>query len=452
MKTQIENTEKNKAKLTIHFEPKESRKAYNIVLKEIAKEADIPGFRKGKIPLSIIEERVGKQGVEMEAIKKLVEDHLPKVIEEEKIELLTTPQLENQEFETFDEVKLTIGLETRPSVELPKYKELEFTIPEAKPEDVTPESLVEDLAKRVSPWKDASEDATAELGNLLTFDFAGEFLDGSDMPDKEGKDMRVVAEKDNFAPGVIEELVGMKVGENKTIKSTFPKDYDDEAFAGKEANFKVTLKKIEQQDLMPINDDLAKIFGKQNLDELKEMTKEQIETTRKTMQRTRSQAFVLSKILEESKADLPAWLIERESESKLSQIKHQHDHQHQHAEGEECNHDIPEKPTDEMKESAENRLKFNLVLSQIAKEEKIQLEQNELMGYLQYYHQMRKQQTGNEDKFTPEEVNRISEELLFEKITDWLIKESKIEFVEENDENLKTLETVEKSFKKFLEQ
>ncbi|HEY9885884.1 MAG TPA: trigger factor, partial [Vampirovibrionales bacterium] len=243
MKTQIENIEKNKAKLIIEFEPKESRKAYNIVLKDIAKDADIPGFRKGKIPLSIIEERVGKQGVEMEAIKKLVEDHLPKVIESEKLELLTSPALESQEFETFDNVKLTIALETRPDVKLANYKELEFTIPKAEPEDVTPESLVEDLAKRVSPWKDATEDAIAELGNLLTFDFEGEFADGSDMPDKEGKDMRVIAEPDNFAPGVIEELVGMKVGENKTIKSVFPKDYDDEAFAGKEASFKVSLKK-----------------------------------------------------------------------------------------------------------------------------------------------------------------------------------------------------------------
>lgn len=451
MKTQLEDIEKGKVKLILEFDKTDSNKAYNIVLKEISKDIKVPGFMAGKIPRTIIEERVGKNSIQAKAVEKLISENLYKAISEKNIDLISQPILENSNFDFDNTLNVSLILETRPEVKIENYKGIKVEIPKSEMKGVTTDTLMEDLRRQLSPWATAPENSIVEEDDILTMDFSGKFLDGSEMPDNEGKDIRVNVKKDNFAPGVMEQLIGSKIGETKVIKTNFPADYDDRDFAGKEAEFTVTAKKIERQDLLPVNEELAAKAGQKDLEALKLSLEFQLEKSKENIIRSRSQAAILSKILVDANVEIPDWLAEREARAHLDK----NHHSHHHADGTECNHDheeIEKELTEELIATAKNKLKFNLVLAEIARKEKIQLTRKELDAYMQYWKQMRQvmaQGSANEE-IPPGIINQMAEELLFEKISDWLIKEANVDLIEETDENLKKLEEVQNSLSQFL--
>jgi trigger factor len=446
MKTQVENLEQCKAKLTIEFEQSDSSRAYSFVLKDLGKSIKVPGFVPGKVPKSIIEERVGKQTIEMRALEKLLTDTLPKALSEEKLDLISRPTLENSNFDFNDKLNVTLIVELRPVVKLGDYKNVSVQVPKSELKGVTVDTLLQDLAKQLAPWSEVAEDATVQNDDQVVMDFLGRFEDGSEMPDSEGKSIKLVVRPDNFAPNVIEQLIGTSVGQTKEIKTSFPADYENPEFAGKDAVFTVTVSKIERKVPLEINDELAVMAGQSNLETLKEALVAQIHRSKENVVRSRTQAAVLAQILEGSQVDLPDWLIEREAQTQM-----QSDHQsHNHADSSDCQHDHSnEKPSKELLEFSKSRLKFNLVLADISRNEKIQIDKNELTNYVQSwvrYRQMSDPTFAKNGNIPPGLVNHLSEELLFEKISDWLVNNAKVELVEESEENLKKLEDIKEAF------
>lgn len=447
MKTQIENLDTCRIKLTLEFGAVDAAKAYGTVIRELGKEVKIPGFMPGKVPKSIIEERVGKNAIQVRAVEKLVSERLPEAITAQNLDLISRPVLDNSNFDFENTLNVSVILELRPEVKLGKYEGVEVSIPKSELKDVSVDSLLKDLAKRLAPLEEVA-DAKVQLGDVITIDFVGKFLDGSEMPDPVGKDIRVVVQPENFAPNVMDSLVGSSIGETKEITTKFPEDYPEKSFANKEAQFTVTINKVERQEPLPIDEDLAVKAGRANLEELQKAMEEQMVHAKTSIERSRTQALVLSEILAATEVDIPDWLVEREAKAQLDREHQTHHHEH----GEDCNHEKPE-PDEEILAVAKNKLKFNLVLAQIAREQKIQITQPELSAYMQAWNQMRQMsgmQGFDPNNVPPGLVNHLAEELLFEKITDWLINKAKVESVPETEETLKKLEEVKKSLSGFL--
>jgi|688.fasta_scaffold01891_13 trigger factor len=456
MKTQLENLEECKVKLILEFDKTEASKAYSFVIKEMSKGLKVSGFIPGKIPKSIVEERFGKRAVEMQAIEKILADNLQKALVNEKLDLISKPALENTNFDFENSLNVSLLLELRPNVTLSDYKGIEVEVPKSELKDVSIESLLINLSKEFAPLEELAQDAIIEEGDVITMDFEGSFPDGEQMPDNKGKDVKIVVSKDAFAPGVFEKLLGMKAGEAKEIETVLPQDYFEKKFAGKKAIFKISVSKVERKNSLPLDDELAKKAGLENLDALKESLKLQIENTKKSIERSRSQAILLEQILLNSPVEIPNWLIEREAKM---QVKMQgggenqehdsescddptHDHSHDHNEEDK---DI--KLTEEQILIAGKRLKFNLVLAEIARKEGIQIVRQELEAYVQAWLQNKQLtpqdiQALKKQGLPPELVSRLSDELLFQKITNWLVDSSKVKLIEETEENLKKLESI----------
>ncbi len=445
MKTQVQTLEPCKAKLTIEFESADSSKAYSFALKDASKGLRVPGFMPGKIPRAMIEERVGKQSIQMRAIEKLLSDSLPKALSNEKLDLISRPVLENTNFDFDNTLNVSLIVELRPIVVLGDYKDIAVDVPKSELKGVSVDTLLVDLSKQLAPWTEITEDAKVAMDDLITMDFDGKFIDGSEMPDGEGRSIRMIVRPENFAPNVIDQLIGAEIGETREVKTAFPAGYENPEFAGKDAIFTVTVSKIERKLPLEVNEELAAKAGQPDLESLKKALEAQIESTKTNIVKSRSQALVLEKVLSSAHVDIPEWLIEREAKA---QMEHDH-HDHHHHNGSECNHNHEEEPSEELVKFSTERLKFNLVLAEIARKENIAVSQDELTAYVQSwlrYRQMSDPSFDPKGNISPALVNHLSEELLFQKITDWLVEKAKVNSVEESEDNLKKLEEVKKAF------
>jgi trigger factor len=453
MKSKLETIENCRVKLILEFDKDDSTKAYNITIKDLSKDFKVPGFMPGKVPKSIIEEKVGKNTIQIRTVEKLVGENLQQALAEKNLDLISRPVLENSNFDFENQLSVSLILELRPTVKLPEYKGLEIDVPKAELKDVSLESLLSDLAKRLGQYVEQGPDAKVIVEDLITIDFNGRFTDGTDMPENEGKDAKVVVHPDNFAPKVMDQLVGCSAGETKELSTTFPEDYPDKEFAGKEAVFQVTVKKIERKEPLPVNEELAVKTGRKDFETLKQDLLDQMNIAKETVQKNRAKAILLHKLMSTTEVDIPEWLIDREikvQQQSQNNQDHNHDHDHDH----DHNHEavFEDEVSPEIKSQAKNKLKFNLVLAEIARNEKVQINQDELVAFAQMWFQVRGQQFTKLQDLQPQLVNYLAEELLFEKITAWLVNSAVLNVVEETEESLKKLEDLKSEFKGLIEE
>lgn len=442
MRTQVENLENCKAKLTLEFDQVASDRAYNFVIRDLGKQVRVAGFMPGKVPKSIIEERVGRKEVEYRAVEKLLSENLGNALKQENLELLSRPLLENFDYGIESKFSVSLLVELRPEVKLGEYKNLEIQVPRSDLKDMNPEKLAIEMAKNISPWTEITDNPLVEPDDLITMDFAGNFIDGTEIKDSNGKGVKMVVKPENFAPNVVDQLIGTPIGETKEIKSSFPDDYEEFDLAGKDAIFTVTVSKIERKLPPPINEDFAKSVGRENLEELYKSLEEELGKSKKTIENKRAQSIVLEKVLKNSQVEIPEWLVQREAEAQLQHTHNDHEHT------DEFNHEH-EEPDQKLLQFSKDKLKFNFVLAEIARQENIQLTQEELSAYVRAWIQFNQTMDPNfkfDGNVSPALVNYLSEELLFSKISEWLVQNAQIELIEETEESLKKLEQIKKAF------
>ncbi len=429
MKTQVENLENCKAKLTIEFDQAASDRAYNFVIKDLSKQIRVAGFMPGKVPKSMIEERVGREKVELQAVEKLLSDNLKAALEQEKLELLSKPALEEFNYGIESKFNISLLLELRPEVKLGEYKNLAIQVPRSELRDMTIDNFAIELAKKSAPWVEITENPLVTAEDLITMDFMASFVDGTEIEDGNGKGVKMVVKPENFAPNVVEQLIGAPIGETKEIKTSFPADYEEADLAGKDAIFTVTVSKIERKFPAAIDEEFAKSLGRENLEELYKSIEEELAKSKRMIENSRAHSIILEKILRSSEVVIPDWLAEREAKA---QLEHNHDH-----------------ITEKLLQSAKDKLKFNFILAEIARKEGIQITKDELLAHLQSWIKFNEAMDPNfhfDGNVSPALVNYLSEELLLEKISTFLTNNAQLEMVEENEESLKKLEEIKTAF------
>ena len=384
MNCKVEKTEKaNEVKLEITIEAEKFDNAMKKVYFQNAKYFNIPGFRKGKAPMNIVEKYYGAQIFYEDAFNEVATEAYDEALEANKIDAVSRPVVDIKQMEKGKDVIFAAVVQTKPEVELGKYKGIEIPKVEYKVEEKDIEHELGHMQEHNSRLITV-DDRALENGDIATIDFEG-FVDGVafDGGKAEGHELEIGS--GSFIPGFEEQLVGMKIDEEREIKVTFPKEYFSKDLAGKEAMFKVKLHEIKRKELPELDDEFAKDVSEfDTLAELKASIKEKIEKNNEQRQKYETEDLAIKAVCEDVKVDIPSGMVEFEVENMMKDFEQRLSYQG-------LNLDqylkMIGKTEEEMKKEYEPQaieaIKSRLVLEAIIKAEKIEASEDEIKAKME---------------------------------------------------------------------
>ena len=358
---------------------------FDKVIKKIAKSAKIDGFRKGKVPSQVIKTRY-KEQVEQDAQQEAIQDLLDSALKELGIapnELIGSPVI--AKFDKQDsKIELEIKVSITPTFSLEKVQDY---VPEVKLKAITQAQIDEriaEIAKNRAPLSEVAEDRALQKDDTANIDFEG-FIDDKAFEGGKGENFNLLIGSNQFIPGFEDALIGMKKGEKRGIKVTFPADYQAAHLAGKEARFDVTLHKILQKDETKINDAFAKsVVGEEaTLTTFKDMIKEQLEIEQKNeLYNKELKTALIESLLKSITFDLPELIVEQEMDilfrNSLSQLKPEE------FENLKNNKDEARKQREEKRDEARKSVQITFIMDALAKQYNIVVSDNEVMQTIYY--------------------------------------------------------------------
>ena len=384
MNCKVEKTEKaNEVKLEITIEAEKFDNAMKKVYFQNAKYFNIPGFRKGKAPMNIVEKYYGAQIFYEDAFNEVATEAYDEALEANKIDAVSRPVVDIKQMEKGKDVIFTAVVQTKPEVELGKYKGIEIPKVEYKVEEKDIEHELGHIQEHNSRLITV-DDRALENGDIATIDFEG-FVDGVafDGGKAEGHELEIGS--GSFIPGFEDQLVGMKIDEEREIKVTFPKEYFSKDLAGKEAMFKVKLHEIKRKELPELDDEFAKDVSEfDTLAELKASIKEKIEKNNEQRQKYETEDLAIKAVCGDVKVDIPSGMVEFEVENMMKDFEQRLSYQG-------LNLDqylkMIGKTEEEMKKEYEPQaieaIKSRLVLEAIIKAEKIEASEDEIKAKME---------------------------------------------------------------------
>ena len=384
MNCKVEKTEKaNEVKLEITIEAEKFDNAMKKVYFQNAKYFNIPGFRKGKAPMNIVEKYYGAEIFYEDAFNEVATEAYDEALEANKIDAVSRPVVDIKQMEKGKDVIFTAVVQTKPEVELGKYKGIEIPKVEYKVEEKDIEHELGHMQEHNSRLITV-DDRALENGDIATIDFEG-FVDGVafDGGKAEGHELEIGS--GSFIPGFEDQLVGMKIDEEKEIKVTFPKEYFSKDLAGKEAMFKVKLHEIKRKELPELDDEFAKDVSEfDTLAELKASIKEKIEKNNEQRQKYETEDLAIKAVCGDVKVDIPSGMVEFEVENMMKDFEQRLSYQG-------LNLDqylkMIGKTEEEMKKEYEPQaieaIKSRLVLEAIIKAEKIEASEDEIKAKME---------------------------------------------------------------------
>ena len=320
MNCKVEKTEKaNEVKLEITIEAEKFENAMKKVYFQNAKYFNIPGFRKGKAPMNIVEKYYGAQIFYEDAFNDVATESYGEALKENKIEAVSRPQVEIKQMEKGKDVIFTAVVQTKPEVELGKYKGIELKKIEHNVEDKDIKHELEHMQEHNSRLITV-EDRALEKGDIATIDFEG-FVDGVAFEGGKAEGHELEIGSGAFIPGFEDQLIGMEINSDREIKVTFPKEYFSKDLAGKEAMFKVKLHEIKKKELPKLDDEFAKDVSEfDTLKELKEDIKAKMEKENEQKVKYETQEAAIKAVCKKVKVDIPSGMIEMEVENMINDI------------------------------------------------------------------------------------------------------------------------------------
>lgn len=321
MKCKVEETKNaNEVKLEITIEAEKFEEAIKKVYFKSAKYFNIPGFRKGKAPMQIVEKYYGKEIFFEDAFNEVAGDALEEAVEKNKLEVVSRPDIDVTQIEKGKDVIFTAVMQTKPEAELGKYKGIEI---EKIEYNVTDEDIEHELGhmQEHNSRLISIEDRPVESGDIATIDFEG-FVDGKAFEGgkAEGHDLEIGS--NTFIPGFEDQIIGMKIDEEKDIQVKFPDEYFSKDLAGKDATFKVKVHEIKKKELPKLDDEFAKDVSEfDTLKELKEDIKQKQQKQNNEKAKYETQEAVMKAVCENVKVEIPSGMVEMEVENALKDME-----------------------------------------------------------------------------------------------------------------------------------
>lgn len=426
MSLKIEKTEnQNEIKLEFTIEADVFEKGIKKVFTKNAKYFNIPGFRKGKAPYNIVERQYGVEVFYEDAFNEIVPEIYDNAIKENNLEVVSRPEIDIVKMEKGQELVFTAIVQTKPEVKLGKYKgieleKIEYTVSD---EDVQKEieALAEKNARLVSV-----EDRTVENGDTTVIDFEG-FVDGTPFEGGKAENYELKIGSKSFIEGFEDQIIGMKLEEEKEINVKFPEEYFSKELAAKDAMFKVKLHEIKTKELPEIDDELAKDLSEfETLDELKDSIRTKKEEENANKAKFELEDSAIKKVAAEVDINIPSGMIETETENMVKNFENNLYYQGINL---EQYLNIINKSLEDFKKEyepeAERTVKERLVLETIAELEKIAAEDSEIGEKLI---DLAKKYGRKEEEFKDNEElkKHIAESIKMEKTIKFIVDNAKI--------------------------
>ena len=391
----------------------------------------INGFRPGKVPVGHLRKVYGRsvmadvlQNAVNEANRKIVEDNNLKLAHEPQIQFPESQEEVEKAMEAKGDLAFTVALEVLPVFELADLSDVTVKKPVA---DVTDAEITESLERMAKQNRSFEpKEGSAVDGDRVVVDFVGR-IDGTEFEGGNGEDIRVELGSNTFIPGFEDQLLGLKAGDTKLVKVTFPVNYMAAHLAGKDAEFDVTVKEIEAPGELKIDDEMAKGFGMDSLDKLKDAIRDAIKRDFDAQSRRKVKKDLLDSLDAKYSFELPPTLVEQEFAAVWSQVVGDMKSNNRTFEDESTTEDEAKA---EYRKIAERRVRLGLVLAQIGEKTDIKISDDEVTQALiervrQYPGQER--QVWEFYQKNPQALAEIRAPLFEEKVVDQILSQVKVD-------------------------
>ncbi|WP_144486838.1 trigger factor [Bacillus pumilus] len=379
MSVKWEKQEGNEGVLTVEVDAETFNKALDDAFKKVVKQVSIPGFRKGKVPRGLFEQRFGVESLYQDALDILLPVEYPKAIDEAGIEPVDRPEIDVEKIEKGESLIFTAKVTVKPEVKLGDYKGLNVEKDDAT---VTDEDVQEELKGMQNRQAElvVKEEGAIENGDTVVLDFEG-FVDGEAFEGGKAENYSLEVGSGSFIPGFEEQLVGLEAGAEKDVEVTFPEEYHAEDLAGKPAVFKVKIHEIKAKELPALDDEFAKDVDEEveTLAELTEKTKKRLEEAKENEAEGKLREELVEKASENAEVDIPQAMVDTELDRMMKEFEQRLQMQGMNLElyfqfsGQDEN-----ALKEQMKEDAAKRVKSNLTLEAIAAAENLQVSDEEV--------------------------------------------------------------------------
>ena len=373
MSVQVENLEKNMAKLTIEVAAEEFEKAVQAAYMKNKNKITIPGFRKGKAPRVMIEKMYGAGIFFEDAANALIQREYPKAAEESGLDIVSYPEINVVQVEKGKSFIFTAEVAVKPEVTLGEYKGLEV---EVTPVEVTEEEVAAELKREQennSRTIDVDDRAVAQ-GDMVTLDFEG-FVDGVAFEGGKGTDYPLTIGSNSFIPGFEDQLVGAELNKEVEVNVTFPEDYHANDLAGKAAVFKCTVKAIKVKELPELDDEFAKDVSEfDTLAEYKADVEKKIRERKEGVAKREREDKAVDAVIANAQMDIPEAMIQNQIQQLMNDFV-----QRMQAQGLSIDQYYQftgldqAKIQEQMRPQALKRIQSRLVLEKVAEVENIQI-------------------------------------------------------------------------------
>ena len=427
MNCKVEKTKNaNEVKLEITVEASKFDEAIKRVYFKSAKYFNIPGFRKGKAPIQIVEKYYGKEIFYEDAFNDSANEALEEAVKENNLEIVSRPEVEIKQMEKGKDLIFTATMQTKPEAELGKYKGVEIKKIEYKVTD-------EDIEHELSHMQEHNsrlisiDDRPVEKGDIATIDFEG-FVDGKAFEGGKAEGHELEIGSNTFIPGFEDQIIGMKIDEEKDIQVKFPDEYFSKELAGKDATFKVKVHEIKKKELPELDDEFAKDVSEfDTLDELKKSIKEKQEKQNEEKAKYETEDAVIKAVCDNMKVEIPSGMINMEIDNMLKELEQRLSYQGLNLEQYlQFMGKTEEDLRKEYEPQAIEGIRSRLALEAVIKAEKIEPDEAEITEKMK---EMAKNYgKENDEEFLKNEnvANYIKEGLKSEKALEFLVKNAKI--------------------------
>ncbi|WP_099158682.1 trigger factor [Virgibacillus ndiopensis] len=426
MSAKWEKQEGNEGVLTIEVSSEEFDRALDQAFKKVVKKVQVPGFRKGKIPRKIFENRFGVESLYQDAVDIVLPEAYTKAVEETGIEPVEQPEVDIEEIEQGKPLVFTAKVTVKPEVTLGEYKGLEV---EEQDTTVTDEDVDHEIEHQREHHAEliVKEEGKVEKGDTVVMDFEG-FIDGEAFDGGKGENHSLEIGSGQFIPGFEEELIGKEAGVETEIEVTFPEDYHAEELAGKKATFKVTIHEIKMKELPELDDEFAKDVDEEveTLDELKAKKREELEAQKKQDAENQKRETLIEKASDNAEVTIPEAMVTTELDRMVKEFE-----QRLQAQGMTMEMYFQFSGQDEnalreqMKEDAEKRVKTNLTLEAIFDNEGLEVTEEDADAELENMAKMYGTEVDQLKQMLGGNTEAIKEDIKFKKAIDFLVEHRK---------------------------
>ncbi|CCJ33881.1 MULTISPECIES: trigger factor [Caloramator] len=428
MNTKVERIENNVVKIEVTVPVENFKEALKKSYEKNVSRFSVPGFRKGKAPMAIIEKFYGEGVFYEDAINFIVEETYPKAVEENDIHPVDYPELDIVQIGKDVDFIYTARVTVKPEVKLGQYKGLEAT-------KISYLVTDEDVEAEINMLKEKNariinkENGTIEKGDIAVIDFEG-FIDNTPFEGGKAENYELVIGSGTFIPGFEDQLVGAKVGETVDVNVTFPEDYHAENLKGKPALFKVTIKDIKVKEYPVVDDEFAKDVSEfETLEELKADIRKRIQEENDKRAKMELEDQLIGKVVNASEVEIPEAMINQEIDYMVKDMDYRLRYQGLNIDQYiEMMGITMETLRNDLKEVATNRVKTSLVLEAIAKAENITATEEEIESRAEELAKRYGVKDIERMKKAILDSQRalIAEEIVNNKVIDFVVSESKI--------------------------